>query len=101
MKYLCICQWGHSRSVALTRVLHGKGQQAVAVGWAGGSTAIDTLSKWADKILVLESSFASYVPENQRHKVVDFHVGVDRWSNPYNQDLLNLLKGMVEERLQI
>lgn len=97
MKFLCVCQYGHSRSVALTRVLHGLGQPAVAIGWMTSGNAIDGLSVWADKILILDSSYLRYVPQEQRHKVVDFHVGPDRWSNPYHADLLRLLTQMVRE----
>lgn len=52
-KWLCLCQYGHSRSVALARLLHSRGIPAVAAGvWTGGS-AIAVLSEWADVIAVL------------------------------------------------
>jgi hypothetical protein len=105
MKALCICQYGHSRSVALARVLRGAfssdashvshSYDTVAVGWETASSALEPLSKWADVIFILERSYLSYVPESYRGKVVVFDVGRDRWSNPYNQELSTLLLQMV------
>jgi len=94
MKCLCVCQYGHSRSVALTRVLHHEGHHAVAVGWQTSGTSLSLLAAWADKIFVLEGWFAKFVPEEHRHKVVAFDVGPDRWSNPYHPDLSQTLWAM-------
>jgi hypothetical protein len=99
MKFLCVCQWGHSRSVALCRVLHHHGHVAIAVGIQRSGDGLTVLSDWADHILTLETGFAEFIPPQYRHKVIDFHVGPDRWSNPYNQELLKLLEGMARERL--
>ena len=99
MKFLCVCQFGHSRSVALTRVLHGKGLTAIAVGWASSGDGLAVLSEWADKILVLETWFSEKIPLEHRSKIVDFNVGRDRWSNLYNQELLDILGQMVNEKL--
>lgn len=97
--HLCICQWGHSRSVAMTRILHGNGFQAVACGYAGSITALEFLSERADVILIAASYMSSFVPEQHRHKVVDLDIGEDRWSNPYNHDLLDLCKGRIQQKL--
>ncbi len=97
MNFLCICQCGHSRSVACTRILHGKGYAAVAIGHMTSGDAIIPLANWADKILVMQSYFAAYVPDSQKHKIVDFDIGPDVWSNPYNQELLKILLDKVEE----
>ena len=98
-KYLCICHYGHSRSVALCRVLHAKGFQAVAAGLYTGSEAFPVLSEWADKILIMVVGVP--IPEEHQHKIVDFYIGADKWSNPYNQELLALLKDKVEKDLGI
>lgn len=99
MKCLCICQCGHSRSVALSRLLHEKGIPAVAIG-ATTSGAVELLSAWADRVFVLQACFAEHVPLNQRHKVVVFDVGPDRWANPYNQELLGILREMLDKFLK-
>jgi hypothetical protein len=93
MKFLCICQYGHSRSVACCRVLHGQGQTAVAAGWSTSGDAIAVLSRWADAIcLVSGVDGLTQIPYDQRHKVHNLDVGPDRWSNPYNQELQEILR---------
>ena len=97
--YLCVCQYGHSRSVALCRVLHAKGQQAIAVGLGTAPYWLPFLSRDADKILILESQYRKHIPVEYREKVIDFHVGPDVWSNPYDKALYTLLEQMVKEKL--
>jgi hypothetical protein len=105
MNALCICQYGHSRSVALARVLRGafnssasrvsQSYDTVAIGWETAHSALEPLSQWADVIFILERSYLFYVPESYHGKVVVFDVGRDRWSNPYNPELSTLLLQMV------
>lgn len=97
MNWLCICQYGHSRSVALTRVLHGKKIPAVAAGWTTSGNAIESLAEWADVIALMTPEGLHTIPLAHRAKVVnDFDIGPDRWSNPYNQELLAILKTRVD-----
>lgn len=101
MKFLCICQYGHSRSVALCRVLHGKGFPAVAAGWTTSGDAISVLSQWADVIALMTPEGIGQIPVVNRHKVTDvFNIGPDKWSNPYSQELLAILKEKVETFLK-
>lgn len=95
---LCVCQWGHSRSVCLTRVLHEKGLQAVACGVSGSSEAVAYLAKEAGTIFLLQPHFVTAIPESERYKVVLLDVGPDRWVNPYNQELHGILKQMLLEK---
>ncbi len=97
--YLCVCRYGHSRSVALCRVLHAKGQQAIAVGWMTGHEWLPLLCNNANKILLLERKDINLIPVEYREKVMEFHVGPDVWSNPYDKALYTLLEQMVKERL--
>jgi len=99
--FLCLCQYGHSRSVCLARVLHSKKQQAIAAGVGTCGEWIAPLCRRADMILILETSFKKHVPGVEQWKVVDFHVGPDRWVNPYNQELNAILKAMVEQKLKL
>lgn len=98
-RYLCVCQYGHSRSVCLTRVLHGRGDEAVAVGWMTSGSALDGLAEWADTICVLEAAYASHVPSRHLRKVVVLDVGRDRWSNPYHPELFSILSDLVSQKL--
>lgn len=96
-KFLCICQYGHSRSVALCRVLHGKGFPAVAAGFGTSGDAIAVLSEWADVVALMTPEGVYQIPTEQRHKITKaFEIGPDKWSNPYNQELLAILKEKVE-----
>jgi len=98
MRFLCVCQYGHSRSVCLTRVLHAKGYQAIAAGAHTSPDAIHWNAMWADHIVLLQPHFISAVPNGCRDKVVVFDVGPDRWSNPYNKELYDILTKHVEEK---
>ena len=93
MKFLCICQYGHSRSVACTRILHLHGKDAVAIGWStAGAEAIRLLSAWADKILLCDGQAKHYIQLIHTDKVLNFDPGPDKWSNPYNQELLDIFE---------
>lgn len=101
MKFLCICQYGHSRSVALCRVLHGKNLPAVAAGYSTSGNAINVLAEWADVIALMTPEAMNRIPKVYQSKVVsDFDIGPDKWSNPYNQELLSILKDKVDFFLQ-
>ena len=100
MKFLCICQYGNSRSAALVRVFHSLKHEAVAVGVGTSPSAIEVIGDWADHICVMQPHFANYVPDRLKHKVAVFDVGHDQWSNPYNQDLLTILRSMADQFLK-
>lgn len=91
-RYLCICQYGHSRSVALARLLQEKGNKAVAIGVGTGGDAVEPLSDWAEIIYVLQPHYIKYVPERNKSKIKVIDVGPDIWSNPYNTDLRKILE---------
>lgn len=95
-RILCVCQYGHSRSVALCRVLHARKFNAVAVGVGTAGGALAVLAAWADAICVLEPHFGQAVPDDCKHKIRVFNVGPDQWSNPYHPELIKLLEGMAD-----
>ncbi len=99
VKVLCICTYGHSRSVALTRILHELKHPAVAIGYSTSGDAAVPLSQWADVIALLSPEARCCIPAEHARKIVDFNVGPDRWSNPYNQELLGILGKMVADYL--
>ncbi len=93
---LCVCQAGHSRSVALTRLLHSRGKEAIACGWHTSPSTLADLSCMADCIFVMQAKFIEAIPTEYRHKVdTHFDVGPDRWSNPYHPELASILKTMI------
>lgn len=99
MRYLCVCQYGHSRSVAMVRALHHLQLQAVACGWMTAPAALPTLCQWANSIVVLEASFVAHIPQEYRDRVVVCDVGRDRWSNPYHPELTALCRRLATEKL--
>jgi hypothetical protein len=98
VKFLCLCQYGHSRSVACCRVLQARGHEAVAVGFGTARSAIPLLAEWADVIVLMEASYAKYVPVSALPKSVTFDVGPDRWSNPYNEELQGIIRTMADRK---
>lgn len=90
--FLCICQYGHSRSVACARALHIRGYSAVAAGAETCGSAIrNGLALWADAIIIMQPAFMAAVPEQYRSKVRVLDVGPDKWSNPYHPELAALI----------
>lgn len=99
MFYLCVCAYGHSRSVALCRTLHGRGVHAVAAGVRTAGDALELIGQRAEKVLVLDDALLPVIPKSLASKVVSFHVGPDRWVNPYHPELRAILEKMVDEKL--
>ena len=91
MFFLCVCQYGHSRSVALCRALHARNLRAVAAGTATAGSALALLAEDAQAIFLLDDSLRGGIPQEYQHKVVSFHVGADRWVNPYHPELREIL----------
>jgi hypothetical protein len=100
MKNLCVCYYGHCRSVCLAKLLQSKGQIACSIGCGKeiSGDAFPMMTAWADRIFVLQAHFRDRVPEVDRHKVVVFDVGPDVWMNPFNSDLRAKLEGMYQEQ---
>lgn len=101
MNYLCVCQYGHSRSVAMVRALHHVKLPAVACGWMTAPQAMPTLCEWADVIVLMQESFRTYIQDEWADKIVVCDVGHDRWSNPYHPELSALCRRLAAEKLGV
>lgn len=99
VRVLCVCQYGHSRSVALARELHSRGVAAVACGVATAGSALPTLAEWATVVALLDDALRGSIPASAASKLMSFHVGPDRWVNPYNAELRSILADMVDAKL--
>ena len=99
LKVLCVCQYGHSRSVAACRAFHARGVPAVACGAGTAGSALGVVAEWADRICLLDDALIGAVPPAQRHKIVSLHVGPDRWVNPYNPELREVIETLIDERM--
>ena len=98
---LCVCQYGHSRSVALAREFHKRAIPAVAVGVVTAGPAGEVLMREAAAICLLDYALRGSIPGGYGAKVDSFHVGPDRWVNPYNTELAGILSKMVDEKLAV
>ena len=98
---LCVCQYGHSRSVALAREFHKRAIPAVAMGVATAGQAGEVLMREAAAICLLDYALRGAIPGGHGAKVDSFHVGHDRWVNPYNTELAGILSKMVDEKLAV
>lgn len=98
MFLLCVCQYGHSRSVALARALHARGYSAVAAGTATAGAALAVLAEEAERILLLDEALRGAIPPKYHDKIISFHVGPDKWVNPYHPELRMILDTMLNGR---
>ena len=94
-----MCEGGTVRSVAMAYSLkYSFGQDALACSWAKNSPeTIALLCEWADWIIVLQEKFTKYIPENCAHKMRVFDVGPDRWGNPLNKELVEMVSEQVQK----
>lgn len=99
LRFLCVCQYGHSRSVALARRLHARHVPAIACGVSTAGPWLIPLTDWASHVLLLDDALRGAIPAAHGGKVVSFHVGPDRWVNPYHPELAALLETMIDQRL--
>ena len=93
-KVVCVCSAGLNRSAALARVLRNNcGVSAIAVGIDHDEGNLEPLFEWADRIILLHEDWVSQgrVPEKFKDKVILWHIGLDIWGSPLNEDLVALL----------
>lgn len=98
MKILCVCSAGINRSGGMAYILKKNGQDALTVG-ADRNTpeTINMLSQWADRIVVMEPKFKSYIPEPFRKKVRICDVGEDIYGSPTHHWLIKKVEKFVAE----
>ena len=97
MKVLCMCQYGHNRSVAMAYLLNHDGDnETLAIGWGAHSPALKAyLFAWAERIAVLEQAYLVHVPPEHRHKAFVVEVGPDVYGTPRSPELMRRLKELV------
>lgn len=97
MKFLCICEGGNVRSVALARTLKDNFRQdAISAGWAyNGRDLLERLGEWADFIILMQPYFLDRVPEAFRtvwkRKIRVLDVGQDRFGVPSHPELVRIV----------
>lgn len=91
MRILTICARGNSRSVILGWLLKDHlGHDAIAMGIESNSEETKRmLYRWAEKIILVDKTFFSQIPDDIKHKVKIWDVGGDRFFQPH-PDLVNI-----------
>lgn len=89
-RYLCICQGGNVRSVALATVLKQKyHQEAIAVGFERSSEGtLAMLAEWANVIIVMMDPYRFCIPVEYQEKVIVCDVGEDTYGRPGHDRLV-------------
>jgi len=99
IRFLCVCEGGNCRSVALALMLKAtKQHDAIACSWKDISEqTFHMLAAWADAIIVMEAYMAEKIPEPWQDKLNILDVGVDVWANPFNQELWAKIGDLLKE----
>lgn len=101
MKVLAVCAYGNVRSGCLSRQLKDwYFQDALAAGLVANTPeTLEMLFDWADAILLTDTSLD---PKNYIHsdlgkeKMHSFDVGRDRWGDPTNPELVQIMTDKIE-----
>lgn len=98
-KILCVCEAGVVRSGAMAFMLKYEfHQDAIAASHARTSDeTMLMLSNWADLIIPMGEEFIKRIPMQNLHKVHVVPIGPDRWRNPLNQELLDIVGKHAQE----
>lgn len=101
MKVLTICSAGTCRSVAMAhRLKHDYGHDAVPLGHDTNSQGtIDLMSRWADRIIVMEPQYGVGILKSEVHKLIPpelTNVGPDVWSGALSHDLQRIVGDMAQ-----
>jgi hypothetical protein len=98
-KFLCVCEGGVNRSVALAFVLKAiHGHDALATGWRWTSPeTMQVLCQWADHIFVMQGEFREKIPADYREKVLVADVGPDVYGFPLNPTLQGVLQSWAKD----
>ena len=94
MKFVTVCEGGNVRSVCMALHLKDGLNEAIATGWR--FTTPETfkfLDNWADYFILMEKHFIEKIPKEIRHKCLFVDVGVDRFGNPFHEELMKLCEG--------
>lgn len=102
MRALAVCAYGNVRSGCLSRQLKDwYFQDALAAGLVANTPeTLKMLFEWADVILLTDTSLD---PKNYVHsdvgkeKMYNFDVGKDRWGNPIDPELIQIMTDKIEQ----
>ncbi len=103
-KIVTMCQGGNSRSVACAYLLkYHYGCDALSSSWECNSPeTLEMLFRWADRIVVMQEHFRSYVPQQYSAKIIVIDVGEDVWFNGLHPELIKKCNDLLTKyRVQV
>lgn len=88
-KFLCVCDGGNVRSVALAFELkHTHKQDAIAAGrWCASPDTLEMLCQWADVIVIMQPCMEESISPEYKAKLRCVDVGPDRYGVYIHPDL--------------
>ena len=101
-KFLCICEGGNVRSVAMARTLKDNFKQnAVAMSWACNDNVIlEFAASWADYILLMQPKFIERLSDKLKlengHKIRIVDVGPDRFGTASHPELYEFVSKVAQ-----
>jgi hypothetical protein len=98
VKFLCVCNAAHTRSVACANALKRRGQNAIAAArHYNVPEPMAMLSRWADRIILMYHWEPDFIPASERRKVRWLDVGHDVWHDPTNPQLVAIVDRAIAE----
>lgn len=98
MRILCLCDHGNNRSVHVAHQLKYWGHDVLTAGLLTNSQeTLDSLSEWADRIILTSNDQRHKVPRRFAEKVQLWDVGPDVYPRPFNKVLLAKVKKLMQE----
>ena len=99
IKILTVCNQGNCRSVGTRRQLNKRGyRNVIAIGGANTSgELLMMLCNWADKVLLAKPDHILFLLDIGMKKVDKrFTIGEDKWHNPMNSELREIVKSQLD-----
>lgn len=96
---LCLCEHGNNRSVTMAWLLkYVSNFETLTAGLLYHTQeTLEMLYQWADVITIPEERLIEKIPEHHRGKVKSYPIGEDHFPRPFNQELLDLTKQLLEK----
>lgn len=94
MKILCVCDQGNNRSVTFAQILKYIPEfETLSAGLKTNKPeTLEMLFEWADKIIVPQEELLALIPNQYTHKIKFYDIGPDIYPRPFNKELYNKVK---------
>jgi predicted protein tyrosine phosphatase len=100
MKILVLCDQGNNRSVTVASLIkYWPNVDVLSAGLSTNSPAtLGMLQDWADKIIFTEAIQGASIIESDKATLWD--IGPDNYPRPFNRQLLNKVRTLMEQHKQ-